>query len=116
MILCIESIILGKCSNNVIVNIFNSKCCHFYGAQAWNFCDKNIVHFQKMWNRCIRHMLDLPLVIHCNILPCLVERLNAHEQIFCRFSKMIQNMLHSENSKLETCLDYLCQMLAVLYI
>ena len=92
---------LGKCRKEVTVNVFNTKCCHFYGAQAWNLCDSNIVQFQTMWNRCTRRILEVPSTTHRNLLPGLVGRLSALEQIYCRFIKMVQTMLKSANVKVK---------------
>lgn len=90
---------LGKCKKEVMVNIFNSKCCHFYGTQAWNLHDNNILQFQTMWNRSIRRILELPVTTHCILLPGLVGRLSATEQIYCRSLNMTHMMLESKNTK-----------------
>lgn len=90
---------LGKCNRETIVEIFNTKCCHFYGAQAWNLSDKSITQFQTMWNRCARRILDIPYTTHCIILPGLVDRLSAIDQIYCRFNNMVQSMLKTDNIK-----------------
>ena len=91
---------LGKCHKSVIVNIFNTKCCHFYGAQSWNFCDPNIKQFETMWNRCVRRILDLPLLTHRILLPGLIGKLSAVEQIYCRFVKLYNGMLKSDNKRI----------------
>ena len=91
---------LGKCGKTAIVNIFNSKCCHFYGTQSWNFSDRNIKQFETMWNRSVRRILDLPLLTHCILLPGLIGKLSAIEQIYCRFFKMYIGMLRSENKRI----------------
>ena len=73
----------------------------FYGAQAWVLSDKNVGQFQTMWNRCVRRILDLPDTTHRILLPGLVHRLSAIEQIYCRFVKMAKMMLESENVKVK---------------
>ena len=90
---------LGKCNTNVVSKIFNSKCSHFYGAQSWNFEDKNVAYFQTMWNRCIRRILNLPNTTHRRYLPLLNGTCSALEQIYCRFISMLQIMLFSTNVK-----------------
>ena len=38
----------------VLMKLFSSYCTHLYGAQAWNFNDKNVVRIVSTWNRAIR--------------------------------------------------------------
>ena len=90
---------LGKCKSDVISKVFNSKCSHFYGAQAWNLEDKNIINFQTMWNRSIRRLFELPAMTHRKLLPLLNNTCSATEQIYCRFVKLIKTMLTSQNDK-----------------
>ena len=57
------NVVLGTLSglqNDVINKVFQSQCCHFYGAQAWNLTDPAISKFVTMYNRCVRRMLGLP--------------------------------------------------------
>ena len=54
-----------------------------------------------MWNRSVRRILDLPLLTHCILLPGLIGKLSAIEQIYCRFFKMYIGMLKSENKRIE---------------
>ena len=107
---------LGKCNREVIIQIFNSKCCHFYGSQSWNLHDKNVLLFQTMWNRCIRRVLDLPFTTHCNLLPGLIGRLSALEQIYCRSLNMICMMVKSPNMKVKYISEKaLCDVNSIIY-
>ena len=41
----------GKLQPNIIVNLFKSYCCLFYGSILWNF---NTPEFDQIWNIAIR--------------------------------------------------------------
>ena len=90
---------LGKCKSDVMSKVFNSKCSHFYGAQAWNLEDRNVVNFQSMWNRSVRRLFALPYTTHRSLLPLLNNTCSALEQIYCRFVKLVKTMLQSDNEK-----------------
>ena len=90
---------IGKCNTDIVTKVFNTKCSHFYGAQCWNFEDKNVMFFQTMWNRCIRRMLNLPNTTHTRLLPLLNGTCSALEQIYCRFVTLVQTMLENTNVK-----------------
>ena len=39
---------LPKAPEEIILHVFNSKYCHFYGLQAWRLTDKHAEVFQSM--------------------------------------------------------------------
>ena len=88
---------IGNCSNEIVSKVFNTKCSHFYGAQCWNFEDKNVLYFQTMWNRCIRRLMNLPYTTHTRFLPLLNGTCSAIEQIYSRFLSLVKTMLNSTN-------------------
>ena len=88
---------LENSSDNIKIKLFNSQCAHFYGAQAWNLTDKAVDSFQITWNRSVRRLLNLPHATHTRFLPHLIDTPNALDQISCRFIKMMQSMMKSDN-------------------
>jgi len=90
---------LGKSSDAVIARVLNSQCCHFYGAQAWNFNDKAVEEFQTTWNRCIRRVFKLPYATHRRYLPALIGTCTALDQIYGRFMKLEMKMESGENER-----------------
>lgn len=65
-------VILPDAPENVLLPIFQSKCCHFYGTQAWCLRDKYVPAFFTAWNRSVRKILGLHPATHCRFLPVLV--------------------------------------------
>ena len=88
---------LQNAPESVLVKAFNVNCCHFYGAQAWNLCSKDVKQFYTMWNRCVRRILKLPYTTHVRFLPKLIQCPHAWEQVSQRFVNMVKAMLNSNN-------------------
>ena len=82
------------------MNLFSSYCTHLYGAQAWNFNDKNVVRIVSTWNRAIRKIWNLPYDSHTIYLCALNEGIHVWDVIFRRFLKMYTCIETSSNSKL----------------
>ena len=55
---------LAGMSDQVIMQVFNSQCCHYYGSAAWNLTDKHVSQFYAMYNKCVRRLLNLPYKTH----------------------------------------------------
>ena len=89
---------LHGASDEVLMKVFSSKCCHFYGATAWRFTDKHVSQFHTMYNRCVRRILKLPYMTHTRFLPLLTDRPNSREEITARFVKMVFTASQSDNS------------------
>ena len=47
-----------------VMKVFRSKCCHYYGSQAWQLDQNCVKDFATMWNRCVRRLLCLPNRTH----------------------------------------------------
>ena len=84
----------------VLMKLLSSYCTHLYGAQAWNFNDKNVVRIISTWNRAIRKIWNLPYDSHTIYLCALNEGIHVWDVIFRRFLKMYTCIETSSNSKL----------------
>ena len=82
---------------NVMLKIFYSQCCHFYGAQAWLFDCSATAQFHTMYNRCVRRLLNLPFQTHTRYLPFFTGRSNSIDLISSRFVKMLKNSKKCDN-------------------
>ena len=81
----------------VLNNIYNSQCAHLYGASAWDLCDNSVKLFSTAWNRCVRRIHGLPTTTHCALLPQLVGRPAAIDQIHLRICGMYETIQESNN-------------------
>jgi hypothetical protein len=84
-------------NDRVKLKMFESQCCHFYGATAWRLTDKNVGQFHTMYNRSIRRILQLPPRTHTRFLPPLSGRSNSLDEIVARFVKMMLSAMESDN-------------------
>ena len=84
-------------SRNVLMTVFRSQCCHFYGMQAWQLSDPSVTDFYTMWNKCVRRLLNIPRTTHRRFLPHLAEMKKPVDRICTMFINMLKKMLKSEN-------------------
>ena len=92
----------GDIPENALVKLFNVQCCHFYGSQAWNFCDPSVDSFHKLHNRCVRRLLRLPYATHTRYLPAFTGTAISVERICSRFVKLYLNMTSNDNTIIRT--------------
>ena len=88
---------LHKAPDDVILEVFKTQVCHFYGAAAWDFNDPRVNDFHTMWNRCARRILGLPGRTRTRYLPHLMGTPRSKIQVYNRFLKLLHKMLKSDN-------------------
>ena len=91
----VNSVIVNLCgmSDEVIMQVFNSQCCHYYGSAAWNLADNNVSQFYTMYNKCVRRLLDLPYKTHTRFLTAFTKRKCIQDQIAARFKQLLASMI-----------------------
>ena len=84
-------------SKDVLMKVFNSYCCHYYGSQAWNSQDKYIVNFNVTWNKAMRRLWELPVNSHTVYLAGLNGGIYVTDALLYIFCKMYRGMGNSTN-------------------
>ncbi len=88
----------GKLQSDVLVKLFQSYCCSFYGAVLWK---RNTDKFKDIcveWNKAVRKVWRLPYMAHTNILGPLNGQLHISDQFAVRFVKFYMRMVNSKNT------------------
>ncbi len=80
--------------------IFNSRCSHLYGCEAWDFTDPLVDKFRTTWNRGVRKIYNLPYCTHTRLLELFIDRPYVLDQMYKRFYKMVLTMSNSDNVRL----------------
>ena len=80
---------LNCLSGDILMKVFASKCCHYYGCQTWQFSQCTVKYYSTMWNRCVRRLLNLPNTTHCRYLSQLAGITSPHDQICHTFLKLL---------------------------
>lgn len=86
----------AKMSSNVKCRMIDSYCCHFYGAETWDFNCSKFDDILTSWNIAIRKSWNLPYRAHRYILPVLANH-NARDIIYNKFLSMYKSMYESES-------------------
>ncbi len=89
-----------KADDVILATIFNSKCSHLYGCEAWDLSDTSVVKFFTTWNRGVRKVFKLPFDTHTRFLSAFLDRQHVKEQVSRRFYKMVMTMRESKNTRL----------------
>ena len=89
---------LGDAPDAILLQIFRSECCHFYGTQCWDFTQNSTRSFHTMWNQCVRRLLKLPMMTHSQYLELLVNQASSTVQVAQRFARMCQSMIDNDNN------------------
>ena len=71
--------------HDVIVRLFKSHCCSFYGSQAWRIDSPDYKRICISWNKSVRNIIRLPYTTHTCILGPLLGQphIHCHLTFFC---------------------------------
>ena len=91
--------------SKVLINLFKSHCCSFYGSHLWKFNSTRFDKCCKAWNIAIRKLLELPYNDHVYLLGPLVRQINIREQFYVRKYRFLWNAFRSRNHIVSTCMN-----------
>ena len=74
----------GKLQSKVLINLFKSYFCSFYGSHLWKFNSTGFDKCCKTWNIAIHKLLELPYNAHVYLLGPIVRQINIREQFYVR--------------------------------
>jgi hypothetical protein len=100
----------GLCStfNNVktevVAEIFNRQCCHFYGCETWSLMDKSVSLIFTSWRKGCRKVWNLPNLARSKLLPHLMRSSSPETLVMRRFATMCNSIVQGNNSKLSNLL------------
>ena len=58
----------GRLQTSVLINLFKSYCCSFYGSHLWKFNSTGFDKYCKSWNIAVRKLLHIPFNTHVWLL------------------------------------------------
>ena len=95
----------GRLQTSVLINLFKSYWCSFYGLHLWKF---NSTVFDKCCKSCniaVRKLLHIPFNTNVWILGPLIKQNNLWVQLQFRNFKLLLNALNSTNEIAKTCIQ-----------
>ena len=87
-------------SSSTRVKLLQTYCSAWYGSQNWLLDTEAVRGFHIEWNKAIRRTLGLPPCTRSKLLPYLAGNQSFTRQVECRWLKLYQCMLTSENEKI----------------
>ena len=79
--LCVNS---GCLQMSVLVRLFKTYCCTFYGSQMWQIKSQSINSVCTSWNKSVRRILNLPHDAHTWLLGPLLKQNHIEKQFIAR--------------------------------
>ena len=61
------------CSYHVKYKLFKSHCMSLYDSVLCDLSSKHILRLYTTWRKCLRELLKITHVAHCEYLPLIVE-------------------------------------------
>ena len=95
----------GCLQMSVLVCLFKTYCCKFYGSQMWLINSKSINYVCSSWNKGVRRILNLhvPHDAHTWLLGPLLKQNQIKKQFIVRTLRFLFCMLKSHNGIVEVC-------------
>jgi len=91
-------------NTEVLTEIFNRQCCHFYGCESWSLMDRNISGLYTAWRKGCRKLWNLTNLARSKLLPSLVNSMSPEQQVMTRFAGMFNRMAKGDNGKISNVL------------
>ena len=88
----------------VLINLFKSYCCSFYGSPLWKFNSTGFEKCCKAWNIAVRKLLYLPFKTHTWILGPLIGQMHISTQLQFRNFCFLLDAFNSNNHIVNSCM------------
>ena len=95
----------GRLQTSVLINLFKSYCCSFYGSHLWKFNSTGFDKCCKSWNIAVCKLLHIPFNTHVWILGPLIKQNNLRVQLQFRNFQFLLNAFNSTNDIVKTCIQ-----------
>ena len=89
----------------VLINLFKSYCCSFYGLFLWKFNSTGFEKCRKVWNITVRKLLYLPFKTHTWILGPLIGQRQISAQLEFRNFCFLLDAFNSSNHIVKYCMQ-----------
>ena len=88
----------GRCTVDVVNNLFNTFCTNFYGSALWNLADKYMERFVISWRKCVKRIWNLPMRTRSSLLAPILGKPDLKDQLLLRFTNFYTGCLSSSNN------------------
>ena len=88
----------GGLQTEMLIKLFNSYCCSFYGSQVWNINSPGFNRCCVQWNKAVRRILKLPYRTHTWLLGPLLNQQHVKMQFQIKILRFVYKMLNNTNN------------------
>ena len=79
----------GHLQPDVLINLFNTYCCSFYGSSLWHLHSSGFKSCLIAWNIGARKVLNIPYRAHTWMLGPLMNSIHVKDKLYIRDLKFI---------------------------
>ena len=98
----------GHLQPDVLINLFNTYCCSFYGSSLWHLYSSGFKSCLIAWNIGTRKVLNIPYRAHTWMLGSLMNSIHVKDKLYIQDLKFIHNMKISDNKLAQSCFGFAC--------
>ena len=89
--------------NPVLLNLFNTYCCSFYGSSIWGLHSNGFNSCVTAWNIGVRKILGLPYTTHTWMLGPLTNSVHMKYILYIRDLKLLTSFSQCDNVLVRAC-------------
>ena len=89
----------GGLQTEMLIKLFDSYCCSFYGSQVWNINSPGFNRCCVQWNKAVRRILKVPYRTHTWLLGPLLNQQHVKMQFQRKILRFVYTMLNNTNIK-----------------
>ena len=93
----------GHLQSKVLLNVFNTYCCSFYGSPTWGFYSNGFNSCVTAWNIGVRKILSLPYTTHTWMLEPLTNSVHMKYKVYIRDLKFLTGFSKCDNVLVRSC-------------
>ena len=98
----------GHLQPDVLINLFNTYCCSFYGPSLWQLHSSGFKSCLIAWNIHARKVLNIPYRAYTWMLGPFMNLIHVKDKLYIRDLKFIYNMKISDNKLAQSCFSLAC--------
>ena len=86
-----------SCYDTTKNKLFHQYCSSMYGSQLWDMTSPIVEKMYTQWRKAHRHVLGLPNMTHCDLLPLIAENMPLDCILDCKYISFYKSISKADN-------------------
>ena len=83
---------------DVKYQLFKAFCMPLFGSVLWDFSNADLMLFYSRWRVCVKKLLKISPLCHCNLLQWIVNDIPVDMQLYNKFIKFLKHLCTTNNN------------------